>query len=79
MRINSFSAHFDEVFASIFGRLPKPRLAKLPGLGWSCVSPSVVAIGENTPAAAYERWKRGWIQTEALKRPHHPTTQDRAA
>lgn len=79
MWINGFAAHFDEVFASIFGRLPKPRLAKLPGLGWSCISPSVVVIGENTPAAAYERWKRSWIQADALKRPEPHTKQDSTA
>lgn len=78
MRINSFGAHFDELFASIFGRLPKPRLAK-SGQGWVCWSPSIVVIGAPSPADAYAEWKRGWIQADALKRLNHPTNQDSAA
>ena len=78
MRINSFGAHFDELFASIFGRLPRPRLAKC-GQGWVCWSPSIVVVGAPSPADAYAHWKRSWIQAEALKQPTHLNTQDRAA
>lgn len=79
MLVNGLAARFDEAFASIFGRLPKPRLAKLPGLGWCCVSPSFIVLGQNTPAAAYERWKNLWIAAEALKRPTPHKKQDIAA
>ncbi len=75
MRINGFAAHFDEIFAGIFCRLPKPRIGKTR-FGWACASPSVLVIGEPTPAAAYARWKRGWLQLEAQRSPQNRNQQD---
>lgn len=78
MRIHGFAAHIDELFAGICMRLPKPRLFKSP-MGWACVSPSVIAAGDATPAAAYERWKRGWLQIQAQRNADQPAKQDATA